>query len=97
MEEKYIGDHIYSLTKTIAEFKEAEHIDKIEIRKRENTGEVYFICNNTEKGTIIEGKVDNCEIPKHPVISKVIMPLEYKIFYVIHEDFNTRDKIVATL
>ena len=77
-------------TLTVEQFKERMSVPRIYVKKNINTGLLYFICNNN-----IMGEVRVNGIPKHPMISKFIVPYYSKACWVLHEEGDVQGQAEA--
>ena len=66
-------------TLTIEQFKDRISATRIDVKKNESTGELYFEAGN------VKGKVSTKEIPKHPMISLFITS-DSNEHWLLHEE-----------
>lgn len=66
-------------TLTIEQFKDRISATRIDVKKNESTGELYFEAGN------VKGKVSIKEIPKHPMIS-LFIPSDSNEHWLLHEE-----------
>ena len=77
-------------TLTVEQFKERMAVTRIDVKRNINTGLLYFICDNN-----IMGEVRVNGIPKHPMISKFIVPYYSKACWVLHEEGDVQGQAEA--
>jgi len=81
-------------TWTVAQFKENNGVNQIEIKKNGQTGKNFFVFG-FETGAVSskfdEGKLDN------PVISQVCSPATGDMFYLLHNQGEGGVATIATL
>ncbi len=78
----------------VNDFKEMQHVDRIEIKRNENTGKCFFeygIETGPVSDVINEGKLTS------PVISQVCSPQTGDTFYLMHQRGVGGVKVLATM
>jgi hypothetical protein len=78
----------FNETLTVEQFKERQHVSKLEVKKNPQNGKLFFSFGAQVGGVAVKG------IPTHPMVSNVTTP-EGDTFWLLHEEGNGAE-VIAT-
>ncbi len=76
-------------TLTVEQFKEAQHVDKIQVKKNPKTNKLFFTFGAKTGAVAVKG------IPVHPMVSNVETP-DGSSFWLLHEEGKGGAPVLAT-
>ena len=76
-------------TLTVEQFKAAQHVDKIQVKKNPKTNKLFFTFGAKTGAVAVKG------IPAHPMVSNVETP-DGSSFWLLHEETTGGAPVLAT-